>query len=301
MCPGCQGASPRGPSTRQPCPAGCSLECSENIGDLEEGFASAGLASASPSPFPPAAVAGVDPFASGPPTVAAVGPSLQAHPHDDALDPVAAAALAEATARGVRHKPHHGLGNAGGAVIAVTCTVLQSSPEKLLARGGWRWCREERRCGLPVICRPFSRGGLRFACQNPAGLPMLRPLWDSGCFKCPRLHPHPIPTQPPYPHVSIKWPHIRARAAPPPPLPGYLRVQPPGTLDGFGFSQQTSSMVAGEHLGPLFYACILRVMATHVKITLFTCSCPNPPPPILTPPPHPADPCPQAILPIQGT
>lgn len=105
-------------------PAGCSLECSESIGDLEEGFASAGLASASPSPVPCSDPAGSDIRLSGLPTAAtaaplhaapsaaAAGPFLYA-PVLDGLDPVAAAALAEASARKAREKHRHSFGISG--------------------------------------------------------------------------------------------------------------------------------------------------------------------------------------------
>ncbi len=105
-------------------PAGCSLECSESICDLEEGFASAGLASASSSPVPCSDPAGSDTRLSAlptaataaplhaAPTVAAAGPFLYA-PVLDGLDPVAAAALAEASARKAREKHRHSFAASG--------------------------------------------------------------------------------------------------------------------------------------------------------------------------------------------
>ncbi|KAL4419877.1 hypothetical protein ABPG75_006975 [Micractinium tetrahymenae] len=104
---------------------GCSLECSETLDDLEQGFASAGLTSAGPSPFQSAASAGFDPFLAGMPTAAAAGPlhaaptvaaaaPLYYTPSLDGLDPVAAAALAEAAARAAHEgRPHQGFGAAG--------------------------------------------------------------------------------------------------------------------------------------------------------------------------------------------
>lgn len=116
------------PSTPTPCPArpaGGSLECSESIDDLEEGFASAGLASAGNSPFPFAYPSGLNPFANGPPTAAAAAPlhaaptvaaagSFLYAPSLDGLDPVAAAALAEATSRAAHEGRNHSAGTAGG-------------------------------------------------------------------------------------------------------------------------------------------------------------------------------------------
>ncbi|KAL4430361.1 hypothetical protein ABPG77_002167 [Micractinium sp. CCAP 211/92] len=113
---------------------GCSLECSESIGDLEEGFASAGLASASPSPVPCSDPAGSDTRLSGlptaataaplhaAPTVAAAGPFLYA-PVLDGLDPVAAAALAEASARKAREKHRHSFGISGYLQIQPRSTL----------------------------------------------------------------------------------------------------------------------------------------------------------------------------------